>query len=260
MNFFTKIHELLRQKEQIVKKPDKHDANLQKNSTLYFQVGLLIALICTNVMFELYFETVPLPEPAVTVFDEEPYNVVPVIEKKPILIAMAEPKLDIKPRRLIESPIIKDNDYVEKPEKPVSVKTVEPTKLVATKPPKVSHTKTYNTMNVEQVPIFPGCEELISNVERVKCMSDKLAKIIQRKFNGDAAVDHGLEGVQRIFVQFTIDKTGHVTNVKARAPHPSLAKEAKRVMTKVPNMQPGKQSEIPVDVVYSLPIIFQVQN
>jgi len=37
-------HELIRQNEQNVKKPQKHDANLQKNSTIYFQVGLILCL------------------------------------------------------------------------------------------------------------------------------------------------------------------------------------------------------------------------
>ncbi len=127
-------------------------------------------------------------------------------------------------------------------------------------PPAIPPNKKYNTTNVEKVPVFPGCEGLSNNDQRIKCMSDKLKGIIQRKFNGDLAADKGLLGIQRISVQFTIDKTGSVTNIKARAPHQSLEKEAKRVMTKVPKMQPGKQSNIPVDVVYSLPIIFRVQN
>lgn len=91
-------------------------------------------------------------------------------------------------------------------------------------------------------------------------MSGKLTRIIQRKFNADLVANRGLEGIQRISVQLTIDKTGHVTDVKARASHQSSGKEAKRVMTKMPKMLPGKQSDILVDVIYSLPIIFRVQN
>src|SRR5690606_22614003 len=37
-------------------KGDKHDANLQKNSTLYFQVGLIICLLVTYGLLEMQFE------------------------------------------------------------------------------------------------------------------------------------------------------------------------------------------------------------
>jgi len=32
-----------------------------------------------------------------------------------------------------------------------------------------------------------------------------------------------------------------------------------RLTTKIPKMTPGKQRNIPVDVLYNLPIVFQVQ-
>jgi len=262
MNFFTKIHELLRQKEQIVRIPQKHDANLQKNSTLYFQVGLIICILFTNALFEMYFET-KTPNPMVyeDSIDEVLFSAPPLIEKKPIFIAKAEPKPEVKPRRLIMPPIVKPDDFnIHKEKTPQLVKPSKNSLPIVVVPPIVPPNKKYTTRNVEKVPVFPGCEGLSTNGERVKCMSEKLAKIIQRTFNGDFAADRGIEGIQRISVQFTIDKTGSVTDIMARATHQSLEKEAKRVMTKVPKMQPGKQSNIPVDVIYSLPIIFRVQN
>ena len=260
MNFFTKIHELLRQKEQIVKKPQKHDANLQKNSTLYFQVGLIICLITTNALFEMYFKTT-IPDVVTWEFepDDAIYITTPIIEKK--IIAMAKPKPTVRRVTKIDNPIVKKNDVVIMPVTPAMTTPIAPDvnpPVSTPKPPK--ETGPRNILGVEEVPIFPGCEGLEDNQERIKCMSGKLAKIVQRRFNGDLAVDQGLEGIQRISVQFTIDKTGNVTDIKARSPHPSLVKEAKRVMTKVPRMEPGKQSDTPVDVVYSLPIIFRVQN
>jgi len=44
MNFLKKVHKLVGKNEQVVKKSQKHDANLQNNSTLYFQVGLILTL------------------------------------------------------------------------------------------------------------------------------------------------------------------------------------------------------------------------
>ena len=112
---------------------------------------------------------------------------------------------------------------------------------------------------IENVPVFPGCERG-SNADKRKCMSDKIAKFVQRKFNTDLAGDLGLSGRQRISVIFKIDKSGNVTGVRSRAPHPRLEKEAARVINMLPKMKPGRQRGKPVTVPYSLPITFQVQD
>ena len=112
---------------------------------------------------------------------------------------------------------------------------------------------------IENVPVYPGCERG-NNAKKRKCMSDKIAKFVQRKFNTDLAGDLGLSGRQRISVIFRIDKFGNVTGVRARAPHPRLEKEAQRVINLLPKMKPGKQRGKAVIVPYSLPIIFQVQD
>ena len=93
---------------------------------------------------------------------------------------------------------------------------------------------------IENVPEYPGCERG-SNAEKRKCMSDKIAKFVQRKFNTDLAGDLGLSGRQRISVIFKIDKNGNVVGVRSRAPHPRLEKEAARVINMLPKMKPGRQ-------------------
>ena len=112
---------------------------------------------------------------------------------------------------------------------------------------------------IENVPVFPGCERG-NNEKKRKCMSEKIAKFVQRKFNTDLAGDLGLTGRQRISVIFKIDKIGNVTGVRARAPHPRLKEEAIRVISLLPKMEPGLQKGKPVIVPYSLPIIFEVQE
>ncbi len=112
---------------------------------------------------------------------------------------------------------------------------------------------------IENVPIYPGCEKKKGNAEKKKCMSEKIQKFVQKKFNTDLAGDLGLEGRQRISVQFKIDKNGNVVNVIARAPHPKLQQEAIKVVKALPKMVPGKQRGKSVGVLYSLPILFQVE-
>ena len=83
---------------------------------------------------------------------------------------------------------------------------------------------------IENVPVFPGCERG-NNEKKRKCMSDKIAKFVQRNFKTDLARGLGLSGRQRISVIFKIDRSGNVTGVRARAPHPQLEDEAIRVIS-----------------------------
>lgn len=112
---------------------------------------------------------------------------------------------------------------------------------------------------IENVPVYPGCEGEKTNDAKKKCMSSKISEFINKKFNTNLASDLGLEGRQRIAVQFKIDKSGRVVDVRARAPHPRLEKEAMDVVKSLPNMTPGKQRGKPVGVLYSLPIVFDIQ-
>ena len=112
---------------------------------------------------------------------------------------------------------------------------------------------------IESVPIFPGCERG-NNKKKRKCMSERIAKFVERKFNTDIAADLGLTGRQRISVIFKIDTLGNITGVRARAPHPRLEKEAVRVINLLPKMKPGIQNGKPVIVPYSIPMIFQVNE
>ena len=113
---------------------------------------------------------------------------------------------------------------------------------------------------IEDVPVFPGCENEKNNQARKECMSEKIQDFVNRRFDTGLGSDLGLSGINRIYVQFRIEKNGNVTVLGARAPHPRLQQEAERVVNMLPKMQPGKQRGQPVGVLYSLPITFKVQD
>ncbi|WP_298341574.1 energy transducer TonB [uncultured Algibacter sp.] len=256
-------HELIRQNEQIVKKSQKHEANLQKNSTLYFQIGLIVCLIAVFGLLEMKFETtIPNYKEGLPSIDDELFVHVPVI--KEIAPVVEEP---VKQKR-VKDPINFEEVPNDTPENLFKEEFLEP----LTNTPDIDlddFTPTIEKpvepenvpfISIENVPIYPGCEKVKGNEARKKCMSKKIAKLIQRKFDGgDVASNYGLSGKQKIDVQFTIDKTGKVTDVKTRAPHPKLEKEAVRVINFIPEMTPGRQRDKNVGVIYNLPIIFQVQ-
>ena len=87
-----------------------------------------------------------------------------------------------------------------------------------------------------------------------------MKQLVLRNFNTELANELGLRsGKKRIMTQFVIDKNGHVTDVKIRAPHPKLKKEAGRIIGKIPKLIPGVQNDKAVKVKYTLPISFMVE-
>ncbi|OUR91668.1 hypothetical protein A9Q87_09465 [Flavobacteriales bacterium 34_180_T64] len=252
------------QSNKSVEKSQKHDVNLQKNSTLYFQVGLILCLLGTYSLFEMNFETkvkgpievgVAIDEP--TEFNVKNYVAEEIVTqekkilKKKTKLVSQEPKIvkdDFKDK-LIATLVTAEQNVTDKPASIEDITTIE----APDDEPQI-----FSLIGVEQVPIYPGCEKAGNNKERIKCMSSKLSKLILRKFNRDLASDLGLSGLQRIDVQFKIDKSGHVTDIKTRAPYSQLEKEALRLANKIPVMTPGKQRNKPVSVLYNLPIVFKV--
>lgn len=113
---------------------------------------------------------------------------------------------------------------------------------------------------VENVPVFPGCENKSGNQAKKDCMSEKISQFVSVNFNTELAGDLGLSGRQNIIVTFKIDKNGNITNVITKAQHPGLEREAVRVINQLPKMQPGKLKGENVTVQYSLPIIFTVRE
>ncbi len=113
---------------------------------------------------------------------------------------------------------------------------------------------------IEQPPVYPGCEKFKDNKAKLKnCMSKKIERFINRKFDKSIAEDLGATGIIRINVQFEIDKNGNIRNIQARSRYKELEYEAKRVISKLPKMQPGQQRGKPTKVRYNLPIVFRIE-
>ncbi len=260
--------DLTRQNEKNVQKSQKHDANLQKNSSLYFQIGLIICLLASYGALEMRFEgdNFKINDTAFVDSDED-YLFAPSVLVEPEAVETLEP-VKTKPVHIIEPEIIDNNTPDQKETENVVTEIVQPTKpkgkviidLNTLDPEKVDEPIDLPFEKVEVMPIFPGCESATNNDERKKCMSEKLTKIVKRRFDASFGAELGLkEGVQKIYVQFRINKFGQAELVQTRAPHKRLEEEAGNVVSKVPQMTPGLQGGKPVSVLYTLPIAFQVK-
>lgn len=101
--------------------------------------------------------------------------------------------------------------------------------------------------HVEQMPKFPGGDA-------------ELYKFINNNLNYPAmAIENNVQG--RVVVQFVVTKDGSIGNVKVvRSVDRDLDNEAIRVCKKLPKFIPGKQNGQPVNVWYTLPVTFKLQN
>ena len=110
---------------------------------------------------------------------------------------------------------------------------------------------------IEDVLVFPGCKG--SKKELKSCFNKKMPKHFQRKFNTDLPNDLGISpGKKGIIMLFKIDKIGNIVDIKAKAPHPKLQKEAIRIIKLLPKMKPGRQRGKAVGVKYTLPMRIEV--
>lgn len=108
---------------------------------------------------------------------------------------------------------------------------------------------------IENVPIFPGCENATN---QRTCFQEMMQKHIKKNFHyPELAKEMGLQG--RVNVIFTIQKDGSISGIKMRGPHEVLEGEAKRIISKLPRMTPGKQRGTPVKVPFAIPITFKLQ-
>lgn len=115
---------------------------------------------------------------------------------------------------------------------------------------------------IENVPVYKGCDDSMSNTYLKNCMAKSISTHIAKTFNTNIANGLGIpDGKVRINVIFKIDKEGNIVDIKSKAPHPVLEEEAIRVIKLMPKMdKPGYQRGIPVTVPYALPIVFNIQN
>ncbi|WP_411766746.1 energy transducer TonB [Winogradskyella sp. A3E31] len=238
------------------KKNPKSDVS--RNSSIYFAVGLALMLLVTNLTINYKTYDKSAIDIGMLNLDDELDEEIPITEQ--IVTPPPPPPPPPPAPEIIE--VVEDEEEVEETVIE-STETEQDTEIVEVEDIEVEEVEEDIEVPfsvIENVPVFPGCENEKNNTARRDCMSEKIAKFVNRKFNTDLAGDLGLSGRQRISVFFKIDKNGNIVNVGARAPHPGLEREAKRVISLLPKMKPGMQRGKAVTVPYSLPILFQVQD
>jgi len=230
------------------------DLDLNKNSSLYFTIGLCLMLFITYSLLnfktydkhdiaidildmeELIEEEIPIltvnsppPPPPPPAAPEVILVVEDIVEVEETIIESTETSMDEAiEERIIDVDDVNVDDFDEDIDVPFAV--------------------------VEKIPVWPGCKGN-TNTKLKKCFQDNMVKHVQKNFKyPDAAIQLGIKG--KVYVMFAIDSKGNVSSIKSRGPDKILENEAERIISLIPKMIPGKQRGRSVTVAYSIPINF----
>ncbi|GGD52930.1 energy transducer TonB [Muriicola marianensis] len=239
-----------------VKKNPKADLN--RNSGLYFVIGLTVVLFLTwrALEYKSYPKDEVVREMVQTVDDlKEDVPVTEMIKTPPPPPPPAAPEVIevVEDTEEVEETIIESTETSQDAviEEVIDVDDVE----VGEEEEEI----VVPFAVIENVPVFPGCESARGNEERKACFQEMIQKHIIKEFTyPPTALELGIQG--RVFVQFVIDSKGNIGNIRMRGPDKNLEKEAHRIVASLPKMKPGEQRGRPVSVPYSIPINFVIQT
>lgn len=233
----------------------KKNSNLDvgRNSSIYFAVGLNVMLLLTYLALEhkTYDKNstlVDILQVSEQIEEDIPLTTINIPPPPPPpqiseVITVIENTEDVE-ETVVKSTEISFDDVIEPAieVKDVVVEEVEEDIVVP-------------FAVIERVPTFPGCS---GNNDQLKaCFQEKMQEHLKKHFKyPEVATELGIYG--KVFVLFQIDKNGYVTKIKTRGPDQILEKEAERIISLLPKMEPGKQRNKPVAVPYSIPINFKL--
>ncbi len=217
-------------------------ADLENKKSIFFQIGLILALLIVLVAFEYksYDKiTIDLQARVAEDFAEE---IIPITEQK------LKPPPPPPPKQVTQIKIVEDDVEVED-DLDIDVEADDETVVEEYIPPsdddeEVVEAEIFTV--VESMPSFPGG-------------MGELMKFLGKNINYPTlAKESGIQG--RVFINFVVEPNGSISNVKVlRGIGGGCDEEAVRVVKSMPKWSPGKQRGKPVRVSYNLPVKFTLQ-
>jgi len=233
----------------------KKSADLENKKSLFFEIGLALALLMVFIAFNWRVQIHETEEIHSAQELTELEEIVPITRQEPETPKI-KPPVKIKLQDVIT---IVENDSKEEANIEIIEEDISQETEIETQPKEV----TYEDEDVDETAIFVVVEEMpIFRPDICKTMTEgniELNKYIQKSIRYPViAQENGITG--RVFVRFVVGRDGRVKNVEVlRGVDPSLDQEAIRVIKNLPPFSPGKQRGIPVQVTYSTSINFVLQ-
>lgn len=118
--------------------------------------------------------------------------------------------------------------------------------------------KVYQT--VDEMPRFPGCEDLSKEGEREQCSQAKLFEFLSKNLKYPAvAKEKAIEGM--VVVKFVVQKDGSLADIDIiKGIGSGCDEEVLRIVDLMPKWIPGQNVRKPVAVEFKLPIRFKLDN
>ncbi len=209
-------------------------ADLTKNSSLYFAIGLAVVLFISWQAIEWKtYEKSGYGYEALNVDDEDDEEV-PITEQ---LKTPPPPPPPPPAPEVLE--VVEDEEEVEE----TIIESTETDQEEIVEVEDIEVEDDFEDVDVpfaviEDVPIYPGCEK-VAKSKRRECFQEKINKHIRKNFRyPEIAQEMGIQG--RVYVNFVISKDGSITNVRMRGPDKNLEKEAARIISKLPKYDTRK--------------------
>ncbi len=215
-------------------------ADLERKRSMFFQIGLIIALSVVLAAFE-WSKQMSKSTLAYNVNGIElETEMIPVTRKKEV-----KPPL---PKHYEKYEVVIDEEPLETEFEPFNTEAEEGDKIEFQIPEDIIEEPEKDSIYQipEKQPVPPG---------GMMGLRYYLAKNIKYP---QEAVTNDVQG--KVYVRFVVNKKGLIENVQVlRGVHPLLDKEALRVVKNMPKWKPGEQAGRPVSVWFTVPIVFVLQ-
>jgi|SRR5690554_2072094 len=228
-------------------------ADLENKRGLFFLIGLVIVLGAVLLAFEWKsYEKGPssLGELEIDALEDE---MIPITQQQPP--PPPPPPPPPQPQEIME--IVEDDEEIENELDMADTEADMDTEIFELPPEETIEEPDFFTV-VEDMPVFPGCENAKNKEE---CSNDKMIRYITENTKYPAmAKDAGIKGT--VYIRFLINEHGKVSNVEIMrgvSGGKSLDEEAARVIKTLPTMRPGKQRGQAVRVQYTVPVRFNLK-
>ncbi len=227
-----------------LKKNPKFD--LEKKSSLFIQIGLVVTLLMTYGLFNLSFSEGGVVDLGDNLIKSEEEEIIPITRQQDMPPPPPPPaQEDVTEELEIVDDKKETNESFDKKSSETDENDKTDIKKIVVDTEEASlETEIFRI--VEDMPEYPGGE-------------DALVRYLgQNTKYPDIAKDNGISGI--VYVSYVVNPRGEVTNVEvARSVDPYLDKEAIRVVKTLKGYKPGKQRGKPVNVRFTVPIRFVLQ-
>ena len=232
-------------------------ADLAKQSGLFFAIGFAAISGFTLWGFEAKMQDKGNLSYQYTVNDKT------VIEEDPVAIELPTPEM---PQQAPPPPVLTQEIEVVESDKPVEEVLIGSTDPSDPTPPKLDIPVVEDENPeivvpfavIEDKPLFQECKN-VPRSEQMSCFKEHLDKHVKNNFRyPQAALDMGIEG--RVNVSFRINTDGTISILGVRGTDRILEDEAKRIISSIPKLIPGKQRDKPTAVTFAYPINFKLSH